>query len=94
MARVVDVLDYLFDRPLTSDAEGVLEGRQCAPVDALGRPYHPLESPAVAGGAVSVKGGAATMLCCYHVVDKLCCYHAVLSCVAAMPCYCLRSLFM
>ena len=34
------------------------------------------------------------MLCCYHVVVMLCCYHSVLSCVAAMLCCCLGSLFM
>ena len=48
MAQVVDVL------PVTSGAVGVLEGRQCAPCDALGRPHHPLESPAVVGSAVSI----------------------------------------
>ncbi|XP_071010768.1 WD repeat-containing protein 18-like [Oncorhynchus clarkii lewisi] len=36
-----------------SGAVGVLEGMQCAIGDALGRLYHPLESPAVAGGAVA-----------------------------------------
>ena len=35
-----------------------------------------------------------TMVCSYHVVVMLCCYHDVLSCVAALPCCCLRSLFM
>ena len=39
--------------PLSLGALAVLEGRQCVPGDALGRPYHPLESPAVAGGAVA-----------------------------------------
>ena len=38
MAQVVDVLDDLFDLPVTSGAVGVLEGRQCATDDALGRP--------------------------------------------------------
>ena len=42
---------------MTSGAVGVLEGRQCAPGDALGRPHHPLESPAVAGSAAAVPGG-------------------------------------
>ena len=56
MARVVDVL-YLFSLPMTSGAVGVLEGRQYAPGDALGRPHYPLESPAVVGGAVAVPGG-------------------------------------
>ena len=45
MARVVVVLDYLFGLPVTSGAVGVLEGRQCAPGDA------------VKGGAVAVPGG-------------------------------------
>ena len=57
MARVVDVLNDIFGLPVTSGAVGVLEGRQCAPDDALGRPHIPLESPAVAGGAVAVPGG-------------------------------------
>ena len=57
MAWVVDVLDDLFGLPVTSGAVCVLEGRQCAPGDVLGRPHHPLESPAVAGGAVAVPGG-------------------------------------
>ena len=47
------VVDDLFGLP----AVGVLEGRQCAPGDALGRPQHPLESPAVACCAVAVPGG-------------------------------------
>ena len=45
MARVVDVLDGLFVLPVTSGAVGILEGRQCAPGDALGRLHHPLENP-------------------------------------------------
>ena len=57
MARVVDVLDDLFGIPVTSGAVGVLEGRQCAPGDALGRQHHPLESPAFTGGTVAVPGG-------------------------------------
>ena len=32
MARVVDVLDYLFGLPVTLSAVGVLDGRQWAPV--------------------------------------------------------------
>ena len=43
--------------PVTSGAVGVLEGRQGAPSDAMGSPHHPLESPAVVGGAVAVPGG-------------------------------------
>ena len=54
---MVDVLDYLVGLPVTSGAVGVLEGRQCAPGDVLGRPHHLLESPAVVGGAVAVQGG-------------------------------------
>ena len=57
MALVVDVLDDLFGFPVTSGAEGGMEGRQCVPGDAFGRPHHPLESPAVVGGAVAVPGG-------------------------------------
>ena len=38
-------------------AVDVVEGRQCAPSDALGGLHNPLESPAVAGGAVAVPGG-------------------------------------
>ena len=53
---MVVVLD-IFGLPVTPGAVGVLEGRQCAPSDELGRPYHPLESPTVAGGAVAVPGG-------------------------------------
>ncbi|XP_031661710.1 exportin-4 isoform X4 [Oncorhynchus kisutch] len=33
--------------------DGVLEGRQCASGDAVGRLHHPLESPAVVGGTVA-----------------------------------------
>ena len=57
MARVVHVLDDLFGHPVTSGAVGVLEGRQCAAGYVLGRPHHPLESPAVVGGAVAIPGG-------------------------------------
>ena len=46
---MVDVLNDLFSLPVTLGAVGVLEGRQCAPGDALGRLHHPLESLAVAG---------------------------------------------
>jgi hypothetical protein len=56
VAWVVDVLDDLFGLPGTVGAVGVLKGRQCAPGDALDRPHHPLESPAVADGAVVVPG--------------------------------------
>ena len=41
---------------MTSGAVGVLECRQWVPRDALRRPYHPLESPVVLGGAVAVPG--------------------------------------
>ena len=54
MVRGVDVLDYLFGLPVTSGAVGVMEGRQCAPSDVLGRPHHPLKSPSVVGLAVAV----------------------------------------
>ena len=57
MAQVVNVLDNLFGLPGTSGAVGVLEGRQCAPGDALGRLQHPLESPVVVGAAVTIPGG-------------------------------------
>ena len=55
MAGVVDVLDYLFGLP--SGAVDVLEGRQCAPGDALGRPHHPGRALRIVGGAVAVPGG-------------------------------------
>jgi hypothetical protein len=42
---------------VTLGAVGVLEGSQCAPGDGLGRPHHPLESPAVAGCAVALPCG-------------------------------------
>ena len=32
-------------------------GQVVCPGDVLGRPHHPLESPAVAGGAVAIPGG-------------------------------------
>jgi hypothetical protein len=54
---VVDVLEDLFGLSVTSGAVGVLEGRQFARSDVLHRPHHPLESSAVAGGAVAVPGG-------------------------------------
>ena len=53
---MIDVLDDLFGLPVTLGAVCVLEGRQCAPGDAFGRPHRPLESLAVAGGAVAVPG--------------------------------------
>ena len=37
MARVAEVLDDLLGLPMTPGAVDVLEGRQCAPGDALGR---------------------------------------------------------
>jgi hypothetical protein len=49
----VGVLEDLFGFTVTPGAVDDLEGRQCAPGDALGR----LESPAVAGGAVTIPGG-------------------------------------
>ena len=57
---MVVVLDDLFGLPVTSGAVGILEGRQSAPGDALDRPHHPLESPAVADGAVAGPGSDAT----------------------------------
>ena len=57
VAQVVIILDYLFFLPVTSGVVDVLEGRYLAPCDALCRPNHPLESPAVVGGAVTVSGG-------------------------------------
>ena len=36
MARVAEVLDDLLGLSVTPSAVGVLEGRQCAPGDALG----------------------------------------------------------
>ena len=56
MAWVAEVLDYIFGLPVTLGAVDVLEGRQCAPGDAMSRPHHPLVSPAVAGSTVSVPG--------------------------------------
>jgi hypothetical protein len=57
VARVVDVLGYLFGLPMAPGAVGVQEGRKFATGNALGRPHHPLESFAVVGGAVAVPGG-------------------------------------
>jgi hypothetical protein len=57
---VIDVLDDLLVLPVTSGSVGVLEGRQCAPGDDLGRLHQPLEGPAVAGGAFTVPGGDIT----------------------------------
>ena len=54
---MAEVLDDLLDLSVTPGAVDVLEGRQCAPGDALGRPHHPLVSPAVLGGAVARPGG-------------------------------------
>ena len=69
MARVVFVLDDLFGLLVTSGAVGVLEGRQCAPGDALCRAHDPLESLAVAGSAVAVPGDdtADRMLSVVHL---------------------------
>ena len=50
---VLDVLEDLSGFPVTSGVVGVLEGRQCAPGAALGRPHHPLESHVVVGSAVA-----------------------------------------
>ena len=50
-------LMIFFGLHVTSGAVGVLEERQCAPGDALGRPHHTLESPTVAGAAVALPGG-------------------------------------
>ena len=58
---MAQVLDDLFGLPVTSGAVGVLEGRQCTTGDALGRPHHPLESPAVAGGAVATQSDAVAV---------------------------------
>ena len=54
---MVAVLDDLYGHPVTSGGVCVLEGRSFAPGDALGRPHHPLESPAVEGDAAAVPGG-------------------------------------
>ena len=54
---MTEVFDYLLGLPVTLAAADVLEGRQCGPGDALGGPHHPLESPAVADGAIAVPGG-------------------------------------
>ena len=54
---MVDVLDDIFGLPVTSGGAGILEGRQCARGDALGRLHHPLESSAVEGGAVAIPSG-------------------------------------
>ena len=62
------MVDDIFGLPVTSGAVGVLEGRQCSPCDALGRPYHALESSVVAGSAVAVPGGATDrMLSMVHL---------------------------
>ena len=50
MARVAEVLDDILGLPVTSGAVDVLEGRKCATGDALSRPHHHLENPAVACG--------------------------------------------
>ena len=61
MAWVAEVLDDLLGLPVTPGAVGVLEGRQCAPGDVLGRPHHPLESLAVADGAVPYQDGTCSL---------------------------------
>ena len=73
MTWVVVVFDDLFGLLLTSGAIGVLEGRPCAPGDALDRPHHPLESPAVADGAVAAPGGvSARQGALMGASDKVC----------------------
>ena len=72
-----EVLDDLLGLPVTPDALDVLEGRQCAPGDGLGRPHHPLESLADVDGAVAVPGddtarqdafnGASVKICEGHM---------------------------
>ena len=52
---MVDVLNDPFGLPVTLDAVGVLEGKQFAPGDVLGRPHHRLESPAVVGGTIKLQ---------------------------------------
>ena len=42
---MAEVLDDLLGLPATLGAVDILEGRQCAPVDELGRPHHPIECP-------------------------------------------------
>ena len=44
MARVVVVLDDLFGLPVTLGGVGVLDGREFAPGDALGRPHQPQDA--------------------------------------------------
>ena len=56
MARVAEFLDDLLGLPVKPGTVDVLEGRQCALSDALGRPHHPLESSEVADGAVALPG--------------------------------------
>ena len=41
MVRVVEVLDDLLGLPVTPGAVGILEDRQCAPGDALGKTAPP-----------------------------------------------------
>ena len=71
MARVVVVLDDIFDLPVTSGAVGVMEGR-FASGDALCRPHHPLESLAVEGSAVAVPGCNTVRL---DALESLCTHH-------------------
>ena len=53
MAWVADVLDDLLSLPVTPGTGG----QAVCPGDALGRPRHPLESPAAVDIAISVLGG-------------------------------------
>jgi hypothetical protein len=54
---MAEVLDDLLGLPVALGAVDVLEGRQCAPGESLHRPHHPLESPTVADGSITVPGG-------------------------------------
>ena len=78
VARVAGVLNVLLGLPVTAGAVDVLENRQCAPADVLGRPHQPLESPAVADGAVAMLGGEGLRglgkrrYCCASSLHCLC----------------------
>ncbi|XP_052378326.1 exportin-4 isoform X5 [Oncorhynchus keta] len=51
---IMELLTNLLSKEFIDFSDtGVLEGRQCASGDAVGRPHHPLESPAVVGGTVA-----------------------------------------
>ena len=63
---MVDDFDDLYGLPVKLGVVSVLEGGQCAPVMRWGD--HPLESPAVVGGAVAIPGcdalnGASVKVC-------------------------------